>query len=510
MIKKIFNASMYLLLMVMMLSCNKELGNYKYSDLHEIKVEDIEELYTALNQKQFKIDPSISVNNKPINADEYTYEWYTINKTPLTLNGDLKRVLGRKLNLDTTLTLPPGPYDLYLRIKEVSTGLIHEHVAALTVTSELGEGWLILNDVDGHTRLDMLNFNLTTEHYDSYPDILHSHGDIDIKGSPKLVYYLYDRDPFNNKFTHRIYVGTDKATYSFNNTAYIWTDARLLNKEVLRPTSENYRAEVIKTMGGSSTTSYILDNEGALMHQNVMQTIIYGTPFNRVNGGARLNISKYIAEDNNASAAFLVVFDKDKRRFLVHSGTNKELLSPGSSDLNVFTPEDVKMDLLYMEQALTAQKQFYALLKDPTTQEIKLLRFARSGTNFNILSFESVDNTHHIDEASMYAVDPSFGYIFYTVGKKVIQYNPFGKTYTTVFDAGIRNISLMKFQRPAYLLSRPRIVNFAKKLMICTYDPANPTTSGKIDFHNIFINGTSTIYESYSGFSKIVDVTYRE
>lgn len=502
--------SAILFITVLFQSCNKDLGNYNYTELSEITIEGIDSSYTAFNQRELKINPKITLSdNTTFNSEDFSFEWFTMNTSSSALNADIKKDLGTNINLDTTITLPPGLYKLYYRIKNKKTNYQFTKTADLTVTSELADGWLVLNDIEGQAHLDMLSYQLAEMKYVRYKNIMEVYGGLKLKGKPKLVYYLYNRDIFNNKYSNRIYVGTDQETFSINNEARTWTDYRNLKTEVMRPTPANYHAEVIRSQG-SSTLSYILDNENILMHENVTQAAMYGPTLNRLSTGSRLNISKYMADYSGNFNAFLVVFDTDNLRFLVLNGTNPALLIPSSSDPDKFSPDNMKMDLLYMERALTATNQFYAILKSKTTNEIKLLRFVHNGTVFSPLEFEIVNQSSQLDQAEFYAVDPNFGYIIYTIGNKVFQYNPFSKSYTQILDLGSRKISLLKFQKLVYNKNNTRYKEFAKKMMICTYDPANPNTSGKMDFYEISLSEMPKLSESYDGFGKIVDVSYRE
>ncbi|MEN5058195.1 PKD-like family lipoprotein [Sphingobacterium kitahiroshimense] len=508
--KKNFKAILVMLLFTFSLqSCNKDLGNYSYSELSEIQFTGVDSVYQAYNQKELVIKPDIKfLDGAAFKADDYTFEWFTINPAANVLNADKKKFLGNQLNLDTTITLSPGEYDLYFRIQNKKNNYRYQHISKLSVTSELSNGWLVLNDIDGKARLDMLNYNSSQQKYVPYLDILSTFSNAQLEGKPKLVYYLHNRDPFNGKYSNRVYVGTDQMTLSFNNEIQTWTDYRNLRFEVNHPTSSTYHAEVIRSQ--NPFLCYILDSDGILMGENVTQNFLYGPTLNRVGGGVRLNISKYIAEFYGASSAYAVVFDQDNKRFLVHSGTNYTLLQPSSSQPEVFTPDQVGMDLLYMERGLTATNQFYALLKNSNTSQIKLLRFVHSSSTFTPLAFDVVNNTHQIDQATSYAVDPVFGSLIYTIGSQVYQYDPFGKKYTLLLDLGNRKISVLKYQKLLKNKVDPRYIDFSKKLMICSYDPSQPNTSGKMEFYEISLGGAAKLTESYTGFGKIADVSYRE
>ncbi len=54
--------------------------------------------------------------------------------------------------------------------------------------------------------------------------------------------------------------------------------------------------------------------------------------------------------------------------------------------------------------------------------------------------------------------------------------------------------------------------NYARKLIVTSYDPAQPEGSnGKFELFTVpAVNGDLELLESYTGFGKIVDVSFRE
>ncbi len=498
------------LLIVVLSGCRKDLGNYNYTSLDTIGISGIEKVYTGTTGKNLSISPVFNTSfSKAIDSTNFTFEWFAYN-WQATVNADKKIPLATTKDLNINVPLPTGSYVLYYRLVDKSTGERWQHTCNLTMTSELGNGWLVLNEIDGGSRLDMLNYKADSLLFDRYTDLLSTTSDLRLEGKPLQVYNVLNRDIITLNNNSRVYISTDKATYSINNQARNWSDYRNFKAEVFRSTGANYHATVIAGMGASRALTYVIDSDGILMYEFAQNIIFYGPPINRLNTGSNLNIAPYVACYDGNFEAYAVFYDKDAQRFLLHMGTNRVAVIPTSTDATIVNPANMGQDLLYLECALTSTKQFYALLKNPTTQKLMLYRFVPSSAKFTPLAYDEVENLNQIDQADFYAIDPTYGYLIYAVGSKIYQYDPFNKTHKQLLDLGNRKISLIKYQRFTQNRTSTRYRDYATKLMVCSYDETAPNTSGKMEFYQIPLSGTATLSTAYDGFGKIASVTYRE
>ncbi|HTN00100.1 MAG TPA: PKD-like family lipoprotein, partial [Pedobacter sp.] len=495
-------------LLVGMSSCRKDKGDYTYQEINDMTISNIEGTYTALVGKRFKIEPVIALKNSSNQKeDDFTYEWTAADATSISLP---KKVLGNGRILDLDLALLPSKYMVYFRVTEKSTNIYWQKQFELNVTSEIAGGWLVLNELNNEGRLDMLNFKLADNTFTYYRDILTIAGDLKIQGKPSFVFYTRNRDIFNNSVTDRVYIGTDTKTYSIDNQSYTWNKYRDFKLEVMRPTVEPYHAVKFRATGNIEQ-NYMLDSEGILSLENIVGNSLYGTTLNRLSTGARIEISPIIAENFGTGSPYLIMYDKGNRKFIVHTGSSSVAVVPRAATASPdFDPANMKKDLLFMDCVLTTQKQFYALLQDPASKELSLLRFTASGGVFTLLSYETIANENGMDRANFYTVDPTYGYLVYASGNKVYSYNPFNKEHKLLSDMGNRQISLVKYQRITRLKTDVRLKEYGTSLMICTYNPAAIERSGKMEFFTMGLNNSLTPKQSYDGFDKIVDVTYRE
>ncbi|UYQ94505.1 hypothetical protein MKQ68_05300 [Chitinophaga horti] len=146
-----------------------------------------------------------------------------------------------------------------------------------------------------------------------------------------------------------------------------------------------------------------------------------------------------------------------------------------------------------------------------TDNKVFLARFMTTGAKQNF--YEEITGTD-VALAEHFCVSPEYGYVFYSVGSKVYEYDFSLKKSVLMKDYGNRRISVMKFHRFLSLeaaISNAFYTELSRKLAICTYEPGNPSASGVMELYNVpGINGPLRLYKSYEGLGKVVSLTYRE
>ncbi|HEY0175237.1 MAG TPA: hypothetical protein VGC08_02600, partial [Pedobacter sp.] len=106
------------------------------------------------------------------------------------------------------------------------------------------------------------------------------------------------------------------------------------------------------------------------------------------------------------------------------------------------------------------------------------------------------------------------GYLFYSVGGKVYEYDPGIQKSFLMVDKGTSQISYLNFQTfynrlvPATAIYK----TWANYLTVGSYDPAGTTgKNGTMELYTVpQVNGQIVRVNSWTGFGKIVSVSYRE
>lgn len=513
---------LFLVVLVTAAACRKDLGNYTYNEINNAEISGLNDSYTVFRSQVLEITPNLSFSKTAETADNYSYEWFCIDFSTSSVT---KTTISTTRNLKWPVNLPSTniDYAIYLQVTEKATGQTWRKSVKLRVNTNVNDGWLVLNDDNGKARLDFLNYQEATAKFDHITDVLATQSKIVLNGAPKMLYF-YNR--LNNLVSGQRYrcivVGTDKTSYFINthNNSFDTYGQMTDVMSVFIPPP--YYAQKMATMNKVTpgTPCYMYDSNGNLLFEDNTSGYNFGITVNRTSAGGPFKMSPYFAASNNETYLGALMYDVDNKRFYQHvrSNTTSSVVPTKPDSWTSYDPANMGMDLLYM--ALVSKYsggQVFALLKN-SAGKVFLTRilFDAGATAANVFlpqSYQEVtDIAPEIANATQFAIHQTEGYIMYQVGSKVYRYSLADNSNKLVVDAGSKKISLIKFQRMTNGGGNTaRIAAYQDKLMVCTYDEANPSTSGQIDLYNVPpLNGDVTLFESYTGFAKIVDVSYRE
>ena len=148
----------YLIVLTIILacSCKKDVGNYDYNSVNEVKefrgVNDT----TAVYGNRFTIKPTLLFTaDQGTDTTKYSYEWAYVG--PNGLGGDRMFVLATTRNLDVKMTLVARSYTFYYGVTDKASGVKYRKKFTLTVQNEINEGWFLMTDVNGTARLDVIS-----------------------------------------------------------------------------------------------------------------------------------------------------------------------------------------------------------------------------------------------------------------------------------------------------------------------------------------------------------------
>ena len=185
---KIFGA-VVVVLSIVFAGCSQDEGNYDYHSLNEPNITGVPETNSVLIHDVLDLDPSMGDNITDLDA--YDYEWKVINNS-----GDhVETVLSHEKHLNQEVTLNAGEYTLYFTATDKESGLFWRKSYKLIVSDSSSEGWMVLCDDHGKTRLDMIS-DVTGK---TYQDVLKPNGMTELN-HPYNIQYLpnsgYSDSPF--------------------------------------------------------------------------------------------------------------------------------------------------------------------------------------------------------------------------------------------------------------------------------------------------------------------------
>lgn len=473
--------------------CVSDEGNYNYEKINELNVTGIEAEYTVYTGDQFNIIPNIKPTlDGSTDSDRYEYKWVALN--PAKLAFEARTTIATTKNLEGILKLPPAKYSLYYFIKDKVTGINWQQpIITLNVVSSIYEGWLVVGDVDGKARLDMVSIIPGIPQPRIINDVLDAAGSA-LKLSGKAVDVESFSGPLPGSIIYGIYVtASESGTARLEPDSFEWNQTMNIAYETVGgsfPT--NFAVDFMKTPVGSENYLY---KDGNIYYYNRAQQIRYGLPQNKVDLETKLfYAAPFIAESSGVGTP--VFFDVEKHRFLRYSYSkgNCSAMPPVTASPTVLDWNNTNCELVYMTTSNFNLNESFAVLKNISTGKFYLLRFNTSAVQ---TYYKEMLNAPDLNKATKFAVSPDAGYLFYTVGNKVYEYDSGTQSAKLMLDKGNEEITYLGFSK--------RGSKVISKLIVGSY-----STTGKLELYTVPpVNGNLILENSYSGLCKIVDVTYR-
>lgn len=490
--------------LILAYSCKKDMGNYNYNPINTVAQFQGLNDTTAIYGSRFRMEPKLSfTEDKEPDTGRYSYEWAYIG--PNGLGGEKMFVLATTRNLDVKMNLIARNYEFFYGVTDKTTGVKFRKKFILKVENEINEGWLLMCDVNGTARLDML-YKKTDGSFTTVVDLLQTTSSgLTLTGKPVMVYtYSTGLLIGPDAISYGLYLGTDQGTTKIDPNTYKWKSTMGLSYEMFGEIPNDFYANAIKQR--TSGSSYLLGSGNVYVYERV-SNVFYATPLNYIDAEKKgFKVSPFIGVDENISGLPAIFFDETNRRFVKHIGTAASCttLPDPAADKKLFS-FNIGMDVLYMDCIPYNGPEIFAVLKDPATSKRFLARFSNTT---NAQSFYAEIAATNFDQAEQYAISPNLAYIFYNVGAKVYEYDIFLKTTKLVLDKGAHKISLLKF--PVFK-NRSKYPD-GNKLLVCSYDPSIPEgVNGTMEQFTVpQLNADLQLYKTFSGFGKIQSISYRE
>jgi len=490
--------------MLTIASCIKDKGNYNYHAINQVTFNNLDTVngYQVGYGDTLKLNPTLNLSQDKNGTGSYIYawSWALTNKF-----GDaVDSIITTSKNLSSVVKLVPGIYTLQYRVKDNGTGVTFQTRVKVNVTTDVYEGYMLLSNVGGQSRLDMLSYKSTTNSFTKYIDVLKKMGStVPMNGMPYQVYCTQyttsDVTPedygifiFNSAGGNRI----DQETFAYDpidNIRNLFVGNVPKNFAPVHIFQEGAFGLAYPIMytfdGGGNVYGYSIF-AGSAFHYSPLNTYTAtGTPF---------HVAPYGVSDGSTG----IFYNSDKKGFVTAPSYSSTFLVDAGASLKYPTGYNmVFMDKDYNNNA-------FAILQDPATSNMYLLRFPIGGV---ATYFQQIIGTD-ISSANNFAVSPTFGYLFYSVGGKVYEYDPSLQTSILMVDKGSSTITSMSFQH--FFNSTTSTVNqkystWANYLSVASY--GSSSTSGTFELYSVPpINEQIVKVNGWTGFGQIVSVSYRE
>lgn len=483
-------------------SCYKDNGNYVYHDINTITFGNLDTIngYEVLFGDTLNVNPSLILSQDKTGSGSYTYEW-SFHLGSQSAPPERDSVISTSKDLAVPVNLPPGQYSLQYRVTDGGTGVTYQVRTAVNVSTEVYEGYMLLNDVGGQSRLDMLSYVQSSGSFTQYIDVLKKMGStVPMNGTPYQVYCTTYTLPNITPKNYGIFILNSAGCNRVDQETLAYDETMNIRYMFIGTVPASFAPTHMFCEGSFGLTYpliYLFDGNGNVYSYSVVNGYAFHySPLNVYTAsGVPFKVAPYGVSTGGAGA----FYNSDKKNFVLAANYNSTYLTDAGANFQY----PAGLDMIYMDKDYN--NNTFAILKDPATSKIYLLKFPIGGVqNY----FQEITGTD-IANATHFAMSPTFGYLFYSVGGKVYEYDPSLQKSILMVDKGSSNITYLNFQH--FFNRTTSTVNknygtWANYLNVASYG-----TTGTFELYNVPpVNGQIKVVNSWGGFGKIVSVSYRE
>jgi len=507
-------------------ACVEDKGNYDYHDLTEVQAAGIEDELSVLTNERLQLTPTLTPDNLP--EDQYSFEWKVITKDDV--ENEEETVIGTTRNLDYLVALKADVYNLYYTITDRSAGIYWQTCYTLTVNDITTEGWMVLCSDNGRARLDMFS-DVTGK---LYTDLLKGYTQLNGWKGPRKIQALSsgmtDADsPF--------YLLTDDGATRLGKNNFEWKKEYLFEYEAavdgvsLRPYS--ITAAGFGKMMVSGTKAYFCEMGLGIdgLYQSAVNKDFDVAPFVGANVGASIYAAVYLLYDTTnkrfmAYCPLLSTSDLGEEEPLqtmtdmeniaeAHKKENREAVV---NTVSFDYPEG--LDFVYMENTgydpgNSKMGTTYTILSDNGRyllyglQMGDMLLYSSNTFAMGKAYYGDLSACTGITEAGqLFAFSSYKNYMYYAVGGTVYRANLSSTPLKAErqFSLSGETITCLKFN----LYKQSANANKSYDLVVGSVDGSGNGTLRVYEGFNSEGDFRSVAPTKYTGFSRIVDATYRE
>lgn len=405
--------------LLLLSACYGDKGNYDYTEINTVEVEGLETAYERIAYiDDLNLYPQIEGSIAGDKLDGYEFEWMIIpaNANEVNDGEGIDYVVGREKDLEMPVTMRAGDYNCYYIVREVASGIEWRKKFTLKVKSITSEGWMILCDVGGKARLDIV-FNVDAQNDLIAHDLWKDNG-YDTHNPTGIV--------FNYDLRNRaIIYSCDEGTFNLTGEDLNIDDSYFIKWWFHRPPTD------LRVMGSAISQFCDEKNYWIVVDQNNDAYSIdtgevgsmFGFPINKIGGTEYFKAAPFIGVTYAWNYGHsILMYDATNRQFL-------EIVD-GASYPSVMKFAGTKLfeaktgrDMVYLES--TKGGYNYAILKDPDTDRYWFYCIDMNSSGKNYQKFYGEVKGEGLDRVKQFACHHmnTQPYLFYSTGDKIYQFD---------------------------------------------------------------------------------------
>lgn len=505
---------LYIFLAIYLFSC-AEKGNYDYQEINDIIIEGVTDqtLHEVISFKDtLKINPTIKGLHSGDDVSGLEFEWKMIR-----ISGDNESegndfVIGREKNLKYYVTEDPGMYYGSYTITDKENNAKFNKRFFVNVRSVTSEGWAILCDEGGESRLDWI-FDISAD-------------------SVEIVHSIWSEKNYNmgRPVSLNFFYGLSGSFRLAN------TESGSFNLDPLLQTAGEDRnmkyefftiPERVDIRGGSSIImhrdpeiSMLIDVKGDIYTKTTLDVgILFDYQCNMVSGESDYFVAApYVAIHHlkyNEDAASIILYDQTNCRF-VEFQNNAIYPSVAKFTGTMFQPT-TNHELIFMETTMTQNS--FAVLKNKSTGKYYLYGFRIRGAGVNEQQFYTEIKGPDLDNLNKISFHNIYNYMFYSAGRKVYQFkipsegNDAEPAKEAISLPGETVVDIMLPKFAAWEQYKPWETNRANQLVVASNKDNMVIDCGNVRIYDVPSLSAPLILKkehTNKGLGKIVDIEYFE
>ncbi|QEC43945.1 PKD-like family lipoprotein [Pseudobacter ginsenosidimutans] len=474
--KSFYSLCMAILTLALMQGCIKDKGNYSYNEINKLSIQrTLPDTFYVMVQDTLKVDLEVS-QSLPDTAG-LTYDWvlYPGNTAPY------RRHVGNSANLRALISDAPATYDLDLFITDKKTNVTLYKKFYVNVMSAFNQGWLVMNEKDGHNDISMI---LPTN------DIIHN---------------IFSKAN-NNQF---LTPGNGSITVFQRKTAqmvYLFTPGSGLQASVTNFSIESRFRDWFFIPPAEEAPLAVYTN-GSEEHF-LTKTRAYGvnliTPAPYKYGVAAVG-NYYLAPYQISDPLGFIFYDTIAQRFWYHSGSDFSLQTvAGAKSTDVWNLNNVGKRLLYA--GMNTGQTFVSVFESNGKDSLFVCTGLSGGTNSKGTAADTLPAGLPLQSASRYLSSRMVPHIYFAYNNQLYIWDIPGRLQRLVytFPAGTE-IRSLKWYVNTRNFSDP---DNNRVLMAATKEG----NEGKVYLFGVEATGDftgGTYRQTFGGFGLIHDVTYK-
>lgn len=465
-------------LAISMAGCYKDEGNYDYNEINKIAITSDSADVVVSQQDTLRINVNLSQTMPDASGLNYQWVMYP------TGTAQTRRTLSESKNLSAFITEAPGSYVLDYFVTDKKTGVSFQKRFWINVVSAFGEGWMVLEEVNGAT-----DIGLVTKGNKIYRNIYSATN----KGM-KLPAGANRIQIINYRSDQEIYIFAPNDMIQVNYIDFL----KIKRFDEFFFTAPEPKPQAHHLLGGSDK---ILYNNGQVFAINTITPppFFYGLPL--------IGENPYYMEPYPIYSVLKGKFfyDRISQRFYRAGPYDIELSSCPAYNpaLDAFDMNNIGKKMLYAEHNVT--DQHIALFKNNNHDSLFIYVLDAGIDNAAIGKYD-VTKVPGLLGADHYMMSKTLTYLYYSNGNKVYKLDILAQTSTLLytFPAGAQ-VADMKLYLNYDDFEDPdnyRVIGIA----------TNEGDQGKLYYFHIAGTGNftgNTYREMFSGFGKLSSILFK-